>query len=148
MFPELSVLKYVNTNQQIADILTNGSFSRERWSQLTHLFNLITPHSQTSSYFSVLFSPAQKDDRMSKRNAEPITESDTAKRLNLSQKVTQAFVWLCATCQPACQWRRTTRQTVGNNQRQQSQPVRLAASMEEPPLVTLQGALACDIRLN
>ena len=123
MFPELSVLKYVNTNQQIADILTNGSFSRERWSQLTHLFNLLTPHSQTSSYFSVLFSPAQKDDRMSKRNAEPITESDTAKRKpvrNLSACVSM----------------------------EKDNTVTLAASMEEPPLVTLQGALACDIRVN
>ena len=35
-------VKYVNTDQQVADILSNGSFSRERWSQLTHLFNIVT----------------------------------------------------------------------------------------------------------
>ena len=49
-----------NTNQQIAGILTKGSFSRERWSQLTHLFNLTTPHVRTDGRLSDLFSSVQK----------------------------------------------------------------------------------------
>ena len=72
-------IKYFNTNQQIADLSTKGSFSRERWSRLTHLFNLMTPHVHTSHHFSDLSSSVQKDDAMSKPNAEPITESATAK---------------------------------------------------------------------
>ena len=38
------------------DIPTKGSFSRDRWSQLTHLFNLTTPHVQSCNQFPVLFS--------------------------------------------------------------------------------------------
>ena len=34
--------QHVNTSKQIADLLTKRLFSRERWSQLTHLFNLTT----------------------------------------------------------------------------------------------------------
>ena len=49
-------------------------------SQLTHLFNVMTPHLQTTSQLSVLFSSVQKDDKMSRRQAEPITESAAAKQ--------------------------------------------------------------------
>ena len=71
---------YINTNQQIAGIPTEGSFSREKWSQWTQLLNLMTPHLDTNSHFSVLFSSVQEDDTMSKRHAEPITQSATAKQ--------------------------------------------------------------------
>ena len=47
---------------------------------VTHLFNLMTPHLRTNSHFSVLFSSMQKDEAMSKRNAELITESAAAKQ--------------------------------------------------------------------
>ena len=45
-------IKYVNTSKKIADILTKGSFSCERWPLLTHLFNLVTPnmHINRESY--------------------------------------------------------------------------------------------------
>ena len=68
-------IKYVNTSKQIAGILTKGSFSRERWSQLTHLFNLVAPHMHTNSHLSVLFSSVQNDDKMSKRQAEPFADA-------------------------------------------------------------------------
>ena len=47
---------------------------------MTHQFNLMTPHLRTNSHFSVLFLPVQQDDTLSKPNAEPMTESATAKR--------------------------------------------------------------------
>ena len=45
-------IKSVNTSKQIADILTKASFSRERWSQLTQLFYLVTPHVHSCSHFA------------------------------------------------------------------------------------------------
>ena len=54
--------KHVKTNHQIADILTKGS-----------------PHLHTNSYLSILFSSVQKDDRMSQRHAELVTESARVK---------------------------------------------------------------------
>ena len=41
---------FVNTCKHIADILTKGSFSRERWSQLTQ-----TTHALLPSFYSSLF---------------------------------------------------------------------------------------------
>ena len=73
-------IKDVNTSKQMADILTKGSFSRERWSQLTQFFNLTTPHVHLNSHSSALFTFLQKTHKMSKREAEPITESATAKQ--------------------------------------------------------------------
>ena len=61
-------IRYVNTSKQIVGILTKGSFSRERWLQLTHLFNLTTPHMHSCSQ-SLVLSSVQKDDKMSKRHA-------------------------------------------------------------------------------
>ena len=78
MFPRLIVLTWTG-HQQIADILTKRSFSREKWVQLTHLFILMTPYLHTSiSQF--YFRPCKKNDAMSKRNAEPTKESATAKQ--------------------------------------------------------------------
>ena len=48
-------IKHVNTSQQVVDILTEASFSRERWSQLTRLLNLKTPHMHTHSHLSASF---------------------------------------------------------------------------------------------
>ena len=57
MFPELAMLtwtgfqiRYDYTNQQIADIQSEGSFSRERWSRLTLLFHQMTPHLHTNNH--------------------------------------------------------------------------------------------------
>ena len=49
-------IKDDDTNQEIADFPTNGSFSSETWSQFTQLFNLMTPHTHSCSHFKVLFS--------------------------------------------------------------------------------------------
>ena len=43
-------IRFRNTNQQIADILTQGSFSRHRWLQLTQLFNSTTLASYDSHF--------------------------------------------------------------------------------------------------
>ena len=59
----------VHTSKQLADILTKGSFSRERCSQWTHIFNLMTPHMHSCSHFTVLSSSSRSDDNMSKRQA-------------------------------------------------------------------------------
>ena len=73
-------INFADINRQDADVLTKGSLARERWFQLTHLFNLGTPHLLTSNHFSFKkFLTVQKDDRMSKRDAELITEGHTGK---------------------------------------------------------------------
>ena len=56
-----------------ADVLTKGSFTRERWTQLTQLFTLMTPQMHSCSH-SLMFSSVQKDDKMSKCLPELITE--------------------------------------------------------------------------
>ena len=61
-------IKYVNTRKQIADILTKGSFSRERWLQLTQLFNQVTPHLHTCNRLQAFL---HLDESMSKRQARP-----------------------------------------------------------------------------
>ena len=33
-------IKYVDTNNQLADILTKGNFTRDEWNNLLHLFNI------------------------------------------------------------------------------------------------------------
>ena len=38
----MTQIKYVNTTQQLADILTKGSRTRDRWTQLTLLVNIMT----------------------------------------------------------------------------------------------------------
>ena len=73
-------IKYVNTSKQIADNLTRGSCSRDRWLQLTHMRNLVIPHMHSCSRSVVFSSVQKKDDEMSKRLPEPITESATAKQ--------------------------------------------------------------------
>ena len=49
------LIKYVDTKNQLADILTKGKFTRERWNNLLHLFNII------------IFSSARHPKMMSKR---------------------------------------------------------------------------------
>ena len=57
-------IKYVNTSQQFADILTKGSFTWERWTQLTQLFLWMTPQMH-SCRRSLVFSSVQEDAKMS-----------------------------------------------------------------------------------
>ena len=48
--------KHVNTTQQIADALTKGSFSRESWTHLSHLFGLMSHRTHSCSLFMLLSS--------------------------------------------------------------------------------------------
>ena len=73
-------IKCVNTSQQTADIQTKGSFHRQRWTQLRHMLNLMTPRMHSCSHFSVLYWSIQTDHKMSKRHAELVTESATVKQ--------------------------------------------------------------------
>ena len=73
-------IKNVNTSKQSEDILTESSFSREWLAPLTHWFNLMTPHVHINSHFSAVCSSVQKDDKMSKCQADPTVESATAKQ--------------------------------------------------------------------
>ena len=43
-------ITHVDTSEQIADTLTKGSFTRERWRQLTQLFIPMIPHSHSCSH--------------------------------------------------------------------------------------------------
>ena len=49
-------IKHVNTTKQLADVVTQGSFTGDRWSKLTLLVNIMTHTTFTQSIFSV--SPA------------------------------------------------------------------------------------------
>ena len=86
------LIKYVNTSKRIADKLTKGSFTRERWTQLTQLFNLMTPHTNSCS-LPLVFSSGQKDDKMSKRLAErtcvydPHSASSSSSSINPRQNM-------------------------------------------------------------
>ena len=46
-------IKYVNTTQELADIPTKGSVTRDRWTQLTLLLNLVTQTTFGRSNLSV-----------------------------------------------------------------------------------------------
>ena len=51
-------IKYDNASKQIAEILTKVSFSRERWSQLTQLFD--TTHARLLPFFGFIFVRAER----------------------------------------------------------------------------------------
>ena len=45
-------IKYVDTKNQFADILTKGSFSRDEWNHLLRLFNVMSFPMFSCSHFS------------------------------------------------------------------------------------------------
>ena len=45
-------IKYVESKNQLADIITKGSFTRDGWHNLLHLFNIMTNTTFTRSHFS------------------------------------------------------------------------------------------------
>ena len=56
-------IKYVFTSKQTADILITDSFSRERWTQFTQLFILMTPHMHSCSrLFGVIICTTRRQD--------------------------------------------------------------------------------------
>ena len=45
---------YLHTHQQITDILTEGSFSRDKWNDLMILFGIVPASFSTEAHFSVV----------------------------------------------------------------------------------------------
>ena len=64
-------IKYVDTKNQHADILTRGSFTRDEWNPLLRLFNITSFSTSSCSHFSNFLSdPLRKQSAMSKRGQE------------------------------------------------------------------------------
>ena len=125
-------IKYVHTNQRNADILTKSSFSRERWSQLTQVFNLMSPHLHAHRHFSVLLSSVQKDDSMSQW-----TSASANLRLvrNLS-----AYVTVEKDHKADCNWKVERNIPHDTGLEQQSATTERAGKLKSRPLYLLQGS--------
>ena len=89
-------IKYVKTNLHIADILTKGSFSRERWSQLSQSHHTCTLAAILRFFF---------------RLCKATVTSQTGSRNPLLKVPLFSSGW-CAAFQPALRWKRTTRKTM------------------------------------
>ena len=65
-------IKYVESRNQLADILTKGSCTRDEWYNLLHLFNIMNDTTFSCSHFSKShpFLSAGKQAEMSKRSQE------------------------------------------------------------------------------
>ena len=75
-------IKYVESKSQLADILAQGSFTRDEWHNLLHLFNIMNDTTFSCSHFSNShpFLSAGKQSEMSKRSQESSSPgSPTAK---------------------------------------------------------------------
>ena len=67
-------MKYVESINQLADILTKGSFTRDEWNHLLHLFNNMNNTTFTRSHF---FLSNGKQAVMSKRSQECFSTDDS-----------------------------------------------------------------------
>ena len=64
-------IQYVDTKNQLADMLTKGNFTRDEWNHLLHLFNLMRLSMLSCNHFSNFLSdPIGKQSAMSKRGQE------------------------------------------------------------------------------
>ena len=64
-------IKYVESKNQIGDILTKGSFTREEWHNLLHQLNIMNDTAfSCSQFFSQSFLSAEKESEKSKRYQE------------------------------------------------------------------------------
>ena len=64
-------IQYVDTKNQLADMLTKGNFTRDEWNHLLHLFNLMRLSMLSCNQFSNFPSdPIGKQSAMSKRGQE------------------------------------------------------------------------------
>ena len=85
-------IKYVNTNNQLADILTKGSFSRDEWDNLLSFFNIMSFSMYSCSHFSNFLAddlhPIGKQNAMSKRSQKTTSNegAPTAKEKSMSVK--------------------------------------------------------------
>ena len=75
-------IKYVDTKNQLADMLTKGSFTRDEWNNLLHLFNIMSNTTFSRSHFFLLNG---KQAVMSKRSQESCSlDSPTVKATSRS----------------------------------------------------------------
>ena len=70
---------YVDTKNQLADILTKGSFTRDEWDNMLHLFNIMndTPTAtimHNSGFSCTLFRQINEPRAMSKRQMQEGTQ--------------------------------------------------------------------------
>ena len=78
-------MKYVESKNQLADILTKGSFTRDEWHNLLHLFNIMNDTTFSCSHSST----AGKRSEMSKRSQESSSPgSPTAKARDMLSRFT------------------------------------------------------------
>ena len=65
-------MKFVESKNQLADILTRGNFTRDKWHNLLHLFYIMNDTTFSCSHFSKSypFLSAGKQSEMSKRSQE------------------------------------------------------------------------------
>ena len=74
-------IKYVNATQQLADIFTKGSFTRDGWTQLTSLVNIMTHTTFAQSNLSVSSAFVNPPfSSVSKRAGESFAASASAKQ--------------------------------------------------------------------
>ena len=71
-------IKYVDTKQQLADILTKGNFTRVEWNNLLHLFNI--------SIFSSASCPEAMSRRMQQDTGEERIVAKSKPTLNLTMR--------------------------------------------------------------
>ena len=71
-FDPMIQIKYVDTKNQLADMLTKGSFIRDEWNHLLRLSNIMN----FSMFSCSLFLSIEKADTMSKRTQERMTEEE------------------------------------------------------------------------
>ena len=63
-------IKYIDTKNQLADILTKESFSSDGWTHLLRLFNIMNISMFTCSHFSPINSPQTMSRLMQEGNQE------------------------------------------------------------------------------
>ena len=72
-------IKYVDTKNQLADILTKRSFTRDEWNHLLHLLNIMDLSMFSCSHFFLSNRKQTVQSAMSKRRSSEETGSPTAK---------------------------------------------------------------------
>ena len=65
-------IKYVDTRNQMADMLTKGNFTRDEWNHLLHLLNIMNLSTISRSHF--FLSNGKQSSVMSKRSQEGLSD--------------------------------------------------------------------------
>ena len=80
-------IKYTNTTQQWADILTKGSFAGDRWTQLTLLVNIMTFPRSNLSASSAVVNPSFSSIGKRARESFPASTSAKSKPVHCSAMI-------------------------------------------------------------